>query len=674
MTDVKNHGNSDRPITGCVGDEFEIRPYIEALAEFIKECETPMTVAVQGDWGCGKTSMMNMVRDYLKNDDMKSDIVDIWFNTWQFSQFNMNDTLAVTFLQHLLNELTKNLAHDREIKENVVPKLKSIFKTLAVNVSGLVLGEHAANVVEKIGDEITSKDDLDAAEKIKELKTSLQDIISKVNKRVIVYIDDLDRLQPACAVELLEVLKLFVDCENCVFVMAIDTSVVFQGIREKYGSDMSDAKAQSFFDKMIQLPFKMPVAYYKLDSMIERLLTIIKDDSMFKDPRERKDFISLLKSTANGNPRSLKRLVNSIMLLNKVAIKNGVYGDDCSADKSIKLQILVSLSCLQHRFNSVYDFIVSNVSMNTMSKLCNVITLPDKSNNDRCEILLKDLYNLGMPRHIAEGIDDPAALYELTAFFIHKLKAYYDSKNRESDSSDIYKELMAIISLNNIVDISGPATEGSSQTEIAAAPHYDKSMADESNDIEALASEVKKLIAEGTTESKEEAHRRMWNAGYYYDICPKADYRVYDELKAELSEFYSIENERNHDCDFVLYNSNGEETGKSIHVSSSSNETRLQIYFAKFGCTDKQPLSENVKEFVKWLRDHHAELKQHFGDIGSSRSYISEINEDYSENKLVSYSPIGQSLCFTVFSKQALKRFIEFAISIANDPSIVFEK
>ena len=199
--------------------------------------------------------------------------------------------------------------------------------------------------------------------------------------------------------------------------------------------------------------------------------------------------------------------------------------------------------------------------------------------------------------------------------------------------------------------------------------------ANESDDIEVLASEVKKLIAKGTAESKEETHRRKRNVGYcYYDIYPDADFGFYKELKATLGKFYAIEDERNCSCNFVLYNSKGEETGKLIHVSSSVNETHVQIYFAKFGCTDKQPLSENVKEFVKWLRDHHAELKQHFGDIGSSRSYISEINENYSENKLFSYYSIGRSLCFTVFSKQVLKRFIEFAISIANDPSIVFEK
>ena len=81
----------------------------------------------------------------------------------------------------------------------------------------------------------------DFADEVVELKNDFSNLINQVtegtNRRFVIFIDDLDRLQPVHAVELLEVLKIFVDCENCVFVLAIDTSVVFQGIREKYGKD-----------------------------------------------------------------------------------------------------------------------------------------------------------------------------------------------------------------------------------------------------------------------------------------------------------------------------------------------------------------------------------------------------------------------------------------------------
>ena len=81
-----------------------------------------------------------------------------------------------------------------------------------------------------------------------------------------------DRLQPAKAVELLEVLKLFLDCDRCVFVLAVDYEVVTSGIRQKFGNDVSVEKGRSFFDKIIQLPFKMPVASYDIRKYVKNMM------------------------------------------------------------------------------------------------------------------------------------------------------------------------------------------------------------------------------------------------------------------------------------------------------------------------------------------------------------------------------------------------------------------
>lgn len=51
MTDI---GHSDRPLDKLEQDRLGLRPYAESLAEFIATCDTPLTVAVQGDWGTGK--------------------------------------------------------------------------------------------------------------------------------------------------------------------------------------------------------------------------------------------------------------------------------------------------------------------------------------------------------------------------------------------------------------------------------------------------------------------------------------------------------------------------------------------------------------------------------------------------------------------------------------------
>lgn len=80
-----NKGLTDSPVKKSSYDLFGIEAYVKGLKSFIIECETPMTIAVQGDWGSGKTSIMNMVKEELPNS-----ILPVWFNTWEFSQFNMD--------------------------------------------------------------------------------------------------------------------------------------------------------------------------------------------------------------------------------------------------------------------------------------------------------------------------------------------------------------------------------------------------------------------------------------------------------------------------------------------------------------------------------------------------------------------------------------------------------
>ena len=214
----KMNGSTDRPVETFEKDEFAIEAYIEVLSEFIEECETPMTIAVQGDWGCGKTSMMNMVRQYLKKSET---VLDIWFNTWQFSQFNMDDKLVVTFLQYLIKSLAERLPEGSEEKKSISSKFGPILKTITIGMTKHFVGSDIGDMVEGVIDETGKKEKKSSglAEDIFELKKSFQELIQKIvgttNKRVVVFIDDLDRLQPVRAVELLEVLKLFLDCGNC---------------------------------------------------------------------------------------------------------------------------------------------------------------------------------------------------------------------------------------------------------------------------------------------------------------------------------------------------------------------------------------------------------------------------------------------------------------------------
>lgn len=68
-------------------------------------------------------------------------------------------------------------------------------------------------------------------------------------ERLVIFVDDLDRLEPGIAIELLEGLKIFLDCKMCVCVLAIDSQVAYQGVKMKYGNEFEQKNQKNFLIK-----------------------------------------------------------------------------------------------------------------------------------------------------------------------------------------------------------------------------------------------------------------------------------------------------------------------------------------------------------------------------------------------------------------------------------------
>lgn len=353
-------GYNDAPIKSLTEDLFDVKNYVGGLCKFILECETPMTVSIQGDWGSGKTSMMNMIQSELGNR-----VLPIWFNTWQFSQFQLGNSLAISMLEVLL----KKLGGDTKILDKIAEGIFDLAQKIAYSVVEVNVGSGMKDNIKKFVDNYSEKS---CVQEIAELKNKFQEAIAAKVKtpieRVVVFVDDLDRLEPAKAIELLEVLKLFIDCKACIFVLAVDYEVVTLGIRQKYGSDINAAKGKSFFDKIIQLPFKMPVAQYDIKKYTESMMN--KMQVADKSPANIELFSSLIKTSVGLNPRSMKRLFNTYQLL------YNIMSDEIKVD-NFKQRILFAVVCMQMSFESVYDYLLAgNVDADTLKSLA---TINDKA-------------------------------------------------------------------------------------------------------------------------------------------------------------------------------------------------------------------------------------------------------------------------------------------------------
>ena len=282
---------SDQPATK---DKLGLQKYFDGIVDFIQACDTPMTIAIQGSWGTGKTSALKIIQGSLPADKASA----IWFDTWQYAVLGAEEGLVSLLMGQFLDEINdrieKQQSQDTKKLEVVADGLRKAFGWVRLFFRGATeaaAGHFGGDAAEKAlhggFDSAARASDgkmrIGAVSGLADVKKSIQSGIdalagtdesasSKSPKRLVVFVDDLDRLEPRRALEFLEGVKNFIDCQHCVFVLAVDDKVVRAGIAAKYKFDVNDETAKDytrhFFDKIIQVPFRMREDQYDLKAYI----------------------------------------------------------------------------------------------------------------------------------------------------------------------------------------------------------------------------------------------------------------------------------------------------------------------------------------------------------------------------------------------------------------------
>lgn len=343
-------------------DQLQITEYYEGLATFITRCQTPMTIAVQGDWGSGKTTALNFVKHTLTSDPT-SKVELIEFNTWQYSQFDLGDTLIFSMIHEIMKPLVSVSGKARESLQ-VLVRIAGAVASSTARHAGTVAGVGFLTnpIVDSLQETAAGGDGKSLATQIKELRSdfaaAIQEYCDKREKeRIIILIDDLDRVKPERAVEVMEVLKVFFDIPRCVFVLAIDFEVVRRGVNAKFGDSMDSEKARSFFDKIIQVPFQMPVDQYEARELLAVALRGIGAVAPGGAHSDYERFFKAAEHSIGNNPRSVKRLINTFELL-KVILEKRAVGDSTKIDDLVLFMLL----CAQTAYEGFHQELLRQVS------------------------------------------------------------------------------------------------------------------------------------------------------------------------------------------------------------------------------------------------------------------------------------------------------------------------
>lgn len=338
--------------------------YSLALETFIRSADTPMTIAIQGEWGSGKTSMMNQIRENLCVKDQS--FYPVWLNTWQYSLFAEESVAMLKIIKGILDQVLEVIGSDKSKPNETVLAAKRIFSCLAKGATRVGAGMVGAGiVVDELIRNLPNGNEVIVEVTVSDLRRELGQAIKEhvtanpSKKGFLVFIDDLDRIDPVVAVSILELLKNIFDVEHCLFVLAIDYEVIVKGLKPKFGEPTPDNEREfrSFFDKIIQLPFSMPIGSYRVDGfLVDSLRRIGYFDADSLANPETIELISRMSSLSVGrNPRAMKRLTNILSLIKIFNQINREVAEKNSQDYEKVMNF--GLICLQLAYPPVYQFL-----------------------------------------------------------------------------------------------------------------------------------------------------------------------------------------------------------------------------------------------------------------------------------------------------------------------------
>ncbi len=363
----------------------------EVICELISDdAMLPISLGVYGTWGVGKSSILKLVQRQIEAD--KRNLV-ISFDAWLYQDFDEAKSALMTVIaKTLYDQSSSGLKAKAAGLYRRVNKLKLL--GIAADVGALAAGiptfgllskagESLENIWDGTGDEADLNAVKDAAtdvskrgtgllkpnekrnapEEIAAFRREFEALLKDMDRRLVVFVDNLDRCLPANAISTLEAMRLFLFLPNTAFIVAADEEMIRLAVA-KHFSEPGDRHITDYLDKLIQVPIRVPklglqevraylamlaigstksIAADKAEAVRAALIDKLRTSWSEEPPFEVKSIVSTLGISekgdlavsldamdrlapllahsvrVNGNPRIVKRLLNVIRMRSKTA-------------------------------------------------------------------------------------------------------------------------------------------------------------------------------------------------------------------------------------------------------------------------------------------------------------------------------------------------------------------
>ena len=349
MPTTDNPFITDQPIEKADDDLLGRASFSRELGNAINayKGKDSMVVGLYGAWGSGKTSIINMAMDHIKNTPTKNNKekynVIVRFNPWNYSDQNQ---LITQFFAQLSTELKKpNFSdNDKEMAE----------KTAGLLLEYALIIEPTASIF--IASFLARLAKIFRSYKVKDLaavKSDLQKSLLQIPAQIIIVIDDIDRLNNTEIRQIFQLVKSLGDFHNTVYLLAFDRQVVTDALAE-----VQKGSGNEYLEKIVQVPFEMPLAD---EQEIEKLLLDHLKELIEKDTRKSPTFNSMhwWNIYHSGLRNFLKNIRDVNRYINSLRFSYGLVKDEVNPVD------FIAITALQVFLPEVYSSIKSNKSLFT---------------------------------------------------------------------------------------------------------------------------------------------------------------------------------------------------------------------------------------------------------------------------------------------------------------------
>ena len=366
---------SDKPIASNADDLLKRSSFSKLLANtiFSLNRDDTFTVGVFGKWGSGKTSVVKMMLQELENTQAAAEkddqIIVVHFEPWNFTDTNQ---LLNQFFARLANEFRSKGDASLKLVGDALEKYSDAFSLAELipnlGIAAKIISFFGKNSAEAMGKFLKKRIDANDVQSQKEYVISL---LQKQSKRILVVIDDIDRLSNEQIRHVFQLVTSVARFPNTTYLLVFDKEIVVKALEQ-----VQEGSGEDYLEKIIQMPIQIPdiqrtalrqILFNRLDEILKNYTDVNFSESYWNS------IYSPCVDPFIKHIRDVNRLCNAIEFK-----LSAISGEVDFAD-------IVAITALENGMSAIYEWTKKNKALLTGESNQFEFGTPDKKPHEWCE-------------------------------------------------------------------------------------------------------------------------------------------------------------------------------------------------------------------------------------------------------------------------------------------------